>query len=245
MGDAARAFAAALAATRKGPIVWIQIRPARGRPAERLDPYGLAGFVDPARLILIEAKENDDAFWAMEEALRSGAAPTVVAECAAPPDLTRSRRLQLAAEAGAGAAAAPVGLGLIPDAAVSNAAETRWRATAAPSVWTSAPVSARAGPPLVDPARSAMSCADPAPSPVGPRTDAPPPEQPLWRWRLDKNKRGPTGDWLVRWRGPRRSRPDAPNRAAGRAQAEDGSTHGSTDRLRVVAALRGGAGAAA
>lgn len=121
-GAAARAFAAAQAGLRAGPIVWITGPTRKG--AARLDPYGAAAFFDPARLLLVEAKAPDDVFWAMEEALRSGAAPFVVAEPFQGADLTRSRRLQLAAEAGGS-----TGLSTPPDdTLVANATETRWRA---------------------------------------------------------------------------------------------------------------------
>ena len=58
----------------------------------------------------------------MEEALRSAATPLVVAELPQAPDLTASRRLQLAAGTGGGR-----GLCLIPEGRLcNNAAETRW-----------------------------------------------------------------------------------------------------------------------
>lgn len=125
VGPAARAFAAAQAARLGGraPVVWIAPPGAEG-----LDPYGLAAFFDPGRLILVAPPRREDGFWALEEALRSGAAGLAVAEAPAAPDLRRSRRLQLAAEAGGG-----VGLVLAPEGAlVANAAETRWRAEPAP-----------------------------------------------------------------------------------------------------------------
>jgi protein ImuA len=121
-GPAAPAFAALQAGLRRGPVIWV-LPP---RPAERPDGFGLAAFFDPARLILVEALQPLDVYWAMEEALRSGAAPLVVAEPTAPPGLTQSRRLQLAAEAGGG-----VGLLRLPESALAahDAAETRWRAS--------------------------------------------------------------------------------------------------------------------
>lgn len=119
MGPAARVFAAALIGAGRGPALWI----CNPRPRERLDPYGLARFCDPGRLILVETREAVDVFWAMEEGLRSGALGVVIAESRKPATLTQGRRLQLAAEAGGG-----VGLLLGPDNAPKNtAAETRWR----------------------------------------------------------------------------------------------------------------------
>lgn len=131
-GPAAPAFAAVQAALRKGPVIWI-LAP---RAAERPDGFGLAAFFDPARLILAEAIEPLDVYWAMEEALRSGAAPLVIAAPLAQPGLTLSRRLQLAAEAGGA-----TGLLLLPESALSahDAAETRWRASSLPASTDGAP----------------------------------------------------------------------------------------------------------
>ncbi len=99
-GPAAIVFAALAAGRTLGPVLWI--RPARGAGA--LNPEGLARFFDPARLVIASADRPADILWTAEEALRSGAAPLVVAEPAEPPALTPLRRLQLAAEAGGEAA---------------------------------------------------------------------------------------------------------------------------------------------
>ena len=136
-GAAADAFAAFQAGLRGGPLIWILPPPRSGWPAaglERPDPYGLARFLDPGRLILVETRADEQVFWAMEEALRSAAAPCVIARTPArgplaAADLTRGRRLQLAAEA-----SGALGLLLLGGAAEesaaprSSAAETRWRA---------------------------------------------------------------------------------------------------------------------
>lgn len=162
-GAASIVFAALQAGARQGPVVWIDGR----RPEGRIDPYGLTPFIDPERLILIDAPSEADVFWAMEECLRSGAAPTVIGAAGRAADLTQSRRLQLAAEAGAAAAetgAAPLAIQITPQSAQntagSPAAETRW-------------------------------LAEPAPSWVEGRG------RPRWVWTLLKNKRGPLGAWLV------------------------------------------------
>ncbi|MEO1251912.1 MAG: hypothetical protein AAFW81_06160 [Pseudomonadota bacterium] len=124
-GAGARAFAAmvaGLASERaagegRGAVVWA--REARDRRA--LNPFGLAPFLDPDRLLIAECERPLDVLWTMEEALRLGPAALVVAELGRPPDLKASRRLQLAAEAGGA-----TGLALVDDAPVANAAETRW-----------------------------------------------------------------------------------------------------------------------
>ena len=120
-GAGARAFAAMVAScagvSGKEAVVWV--REARDR--RRLNPLGLADFVDPARILLAECERPLDVLWTMEEALRLGPAGLVIAELTRPPDLKVSRRLQLAAEAGG-----VIGLCLVDDTPVANAAETRW-----------------------------------------------------------------------------------------------------------------------
>ncbi len=123
-GPARRAFAAALAGRLAGPVLWVQ----EAREAGMLCPQGLLPFLDPSRLILARPAGARAALQVAEEALRSGAAPLVVAELAEAPDLTASRRLQLAAGTGHGR-----GLCLLPEGrSRANAAETRWRCTPLP-----------------------------------------------------------------------------------------------------------------
>ena len=117
-GPGRQVFAAALAGRLAGAVLWVQ----EARRAEGLYPPGLAVFFDPARLILARPAGALAVLQVMEEALRSGAAPLVVGEMAEAPDLTASRRLQLAAGTGGGR-----GLCLMPEGRLrSNAAETRW-----------------------------------------------------------------------------------------------------------------------
>lgn len=123
-GDGRLTFALALAGGLAGPVLWVQ--DARGR--DGLYAPGLAAFLDPARIVLARPTGPLPVLQATEEALRSGAVPLVVAELAEAPDLTASRRLQLAAGTGGGR-----GLCLVPSGRLrTNAAETRWRAEPAP-----------------------------------------------------------------------------------------------------------------
>ena len=116
------ALIARLMLAAEGPVLWC------GRHLD-LHGSGLARLgVDTRRLIMARAREATDCLWAMEEGLRSSGLAGVVAELPRPLDLTQSRRLQLAAEAGA-----TTGLVLRTAAAETaspSAVETRWRVAA-------------------------------------------------------------------------------------------------------------------
>lgn len=141
-GPSRVALAALVMAKSTGLVVWI--RPAWG--AERLNAAGLHPLADPARLILAQADRDEGLLWTMEEALRSGAAPLVVAELLSPPALTPIRRLHLAAEAGAEAArregwTQPLGLILLPGQGGAQGIESRWQMRPVPSpslLWSDA-----------------------------------------------------------------------------------------------------------
>jgi len=125
-GDASAAgFATALLARLAvdGPVLWIARRP-------DLSAAGLAELgLEPARLLVVNAPRRADALWAFEEALRNPALAGAVAEID-DVDLTQSRRLQLAAEAGRTTA-----LLLRPpgELALASAARTRWHVSAEPA----------------------------------------------------------------------------------------------------------------
>ena len=152
--------------SRGGPVLWIRPAHAEGR----LNPDGLSPFFDPARLVLATPSRAADILWIAEEALRSGAAPLVIAEPDSPPGLTPVRRLHLAAEAGeqaaqahAGAhgAAAPMALLLSPGTGGAQGVESRW----------------------------ALAPTDSAPSGKGP----------AWRLELLRARLSPPRAWRVRW----------------------------------------------
>lgn len=133
-GPARVTLAVLLMGQMKGPVIWVL----PGWQAERLYPDGIMPLADPGRLILVRARRPEDMLWAAEEALKSGAAPLVVAELPQPPGLTPVRRLHLAAEAGTEAARhagrGPVlGVLLTPGDGGAAGVESRWRMDFAPS----------------------------------------------------------------------------------------------------------------
>ena len=101
-----------------GQVLWVR----EGHRSEHLNPSGLYGFADPARLLMANVRHQTDGLAVAEEALRAGVLSLVVIETSKPLGLTPGRRLQLAAKAGD-----CLGLCLIPEGMGSNAAETRWR----------------------------------------------------------------------------------------------------------------------
>jgi protein ImuA len=117
-GAGAQGFATILAAQKTGPVLWIR----EAWRAEGLNPVGMSPFLDPSRLLCAQVKDQAEALAVMEETLRDGAVPTVIAELGQRIDLTAGRRLQLAAKSGQ-----TTGLCLIPENMGSNAAQTRWR----------------------------------------------------------------------------------------------------------------------
>ncbi len=94
-----------------------------------LSARGLAGLgVEPSRLILVRPARETEALWAMEEALKSGAASGVIGAVEAPA-FVATRRLDFAARAGRA-----TGVVLRAHAAADlSAARLRWRIGAAAS----------------------------------------------------------------------------------------------------------------
>lgn len=148
-GPARHTLAMLIAAATQGPVLWIA-SPWQGAA---LNPDGMVAFAAPERFIWIAPERPADILWTLEEALRSGAAPLVVADLAAPPGLTPVRRLHLAAETGANqGAGAPLGLILTPNSGGASGIETRWHmapAHAAIQGWALTRMRARTAPPAV------------------------------------------------------------------------------------------------
>lgn len=135
-------FAAALAARcaetfSDAPVLWCEGSHAPFDMGRLYGP-GLAAFgLDPARLILVSPSNPVDLLWTMEEALRLGAFAAVIGEIDGRThvvNLTTTRRLQLAAEAGGRPALLLTGHA----SAGASAAATRWCVASAPSSVTEA-----------------------------------------------------------------------------------------------------------
>jgi protein ImuA len=127
---AALGFAAHLmgrfAAGTLGTLLWCR------RPSGVFDapPYApaLAAWFDPARLLMVTARRDEDVFWAMEEGLRCPGIAAVLGETRAT-DATAGRRLSLAAEK----SGVPALLLRPQPAPPQSVCVTRWRIAPAPS----------------------------------------------------------------------------------------------------------------
>ena len=132
-GALAAAFAAGILARldKDGTVLWCMPRPDLYGPG--LAAHGL----DPERLVLVRARRDDEILWAMEEGLRAPGIAAVVGEVGVLPSVA-SRRLQLAAEH-SGITAFLLrrwrdGGEAARERDLPNAAATRWRIAALPSV---------------------------------------------------------------------------------------------------------------
>ena len=124
---AALAFTAFLLG-RLGPGTLLWCRQPSGASDARPYAPALATWFDPARLLMVTARREEDLFWAMEEGLRTPGIAAVVGETRAT-DPTVGRRLSLATEKNGVPA-----LLLRPQPAPSQSVcTTRWRVASAPS----------------------------------------------------------------------------------------------------------------
>ena len=122
-GPSRRTLALMTARAVEGPVFWIVCH----WQCERLHGAGVQRYFNPGRITFVTPKRLEDILWCMEEVLRAGCAPLVVAELPDPPRLTPVRRLHLAAEAGAALRKCkPLGLLLTPGDGGAAGVETRW-----------------------------------------------------------------------------------------------------------------------
>ena len=145
-GPARHSLALMLAGQTSGPVLWI-------RPAwrsDRIHADGAVSYLNPGRLVFADAPRPLDILWCMEEALRSGATPLVIAELEEPPGLTPIRRLHLAAQS-APSKPAPIALILTPGEGGTQGVESRWHLAPnhadGQSLWTLTRLRARMAPP--------------------------------------------------------------------------------------------------
>ena len=109
-----------------GTLLWCR-QPSGASDAPPYAP-GLAAWFDPARLLMVTARRDEDLFWAMEEGLRTPGIAAVVGETRAA-DPTAGRRLSLAAEKNG----VPALLLRAQPAPPQSVCTTRWRVASSPS----------------------------------------------------------------------------------------------------------------
>jgi protein ImuA len=203
---AATGFALGLAAGARGRLCWIAEDMAL---AESGTPYGpgLDAFnLAPERLLTVAAAHRRDLLWTMEEALRCRAIGSVIGELRhGALDAVAVRRLSLAA---ANSGALALLLRCAPASDASTAA-TRWIAGAAPSSsflpspgWGGSANEVRRGGVTYQKRNS-------PPPDARTRVDLPPPgggEKEKYEFgsarfaaHLVRNRRGPTGSWILEW----------------------------------------------
>jgi protein ImuA len=129
---AALGFAAFLLG-RLGPGTLLWCRQSSGVDAPPYAP-ALAAWFDPARLLMVTARREEDLFWAMEEGLRTPGIAAVLGETRAA-DPTAGRRLSLAAEK----SGVPALLLRPQPAPPQSVCTTRWRVASARSSGAAAP----------------------------------------------------------------------------------------------------------
>ncbi|TCL09941.1 protein ImuA [Shimia isoporae] len=125
-GSARYTFALWLARHTQGPVFWI----APDWGTAPLNPDGMQRFVHPGRFTFLAPRRPEELLWCMEEVLRAGIVPLVIADIPGLPGLTPVRRLHLAAETGASETGQkPLGLILTPGDGGAQGIESRWHMT--------------------------------------------------------------------------------------------------------------------
>ena len=196
-GAAATGFAAVVAgraALKGGLVLWC----CAGRGGGGLYPPGLAmlGF-DPARLLLVDCRNERELPTAAEEGLRNAGLAALLLETSRPPDMTVARRLQLAAETGG-----VLGLLLCPGATWRHDTTRRHDARTPGAMAPDSEVArhrAGAGSTQVEHTPELLP---PSPAVSRWRVDhAPAGPEGGFRWRLEllRCRGGGAGQWMVDW----------------------------------------------
>ena len=126
-GPNRRSLAMMIAQKTQGHIFWI----APEWNTDCLHADGVMSFINPGRLTFLNPKRAEDILWTMEEVLRSGIVPLVIADLPGIPELTPIRRLNLATEVGTEKGKyPPLGLILTPGYGGAPGIESRWHLAA-------------------------------------------------------------------------------------------------------------------
>lgn len=132
-GAAATGFAAVIAgraAWGGGSVLWC----GAGRGRGGLYPPGLAMLgLPPSSLLLVDCRNERELLAVAEEGLRNPGLAALLLEVSRMPDMTASRRLQLAAEAGGVLGLLLCPGAMAPDFLPPSPAISRWRASHAPA----------------------------------------------------------------------------------------------------------------
>ena len=134
-GPARLFFPFLLAQRCKGPILWIRSSYSK----HTINPNGVSKWVNPHRFIFINSPSFKNTLWCIEESLRIGTPPLIIAELEQIPTLTQIRRMHLAAKSCKSTKIVPLPLILTPKDGGALGVETRWyirsNHTNTPSQW--------------------------------------------------------------------------------------------------------------
>ena len=147
-GPNRRSLAMMIAQKMEGPIFWVTPE----WNTDHLHADGMISFINPGRMTFITPKRTEDILWVVEEVLRSGAVPLVIADLSGLPALTPVRRLHLAAETGlTEGTSPPLGLLLTPGDGGAPGVESRWHLAArhqgTDDIWQLNRIRSRSAPP--------------------------------------------------------------------------------------------------
>ena len=147
-GPNRRSLAMMIAQKMEGPVFWVTPE----WNTDHLHADGMISFINPGRMTFITPKRTEDILWTVEEVLRSGAVPLVIADLSGLPALTPVRRLHLAAETGLiEGTSPPLGLLLTPGNGGAPGVESRWHLAArhqgTDDIWQLNRIRSRSAPP--------------------------------------------------------------------------------------------------